>query len=43
MHHPLFPWWERVRVRGNNPNNGELNKFDPPLYKIYFNYNGSVK
>jgi len=39
-HFPL-PWRERVRVRGNNPNNIGSNQFDL-LYNINFNYNGSI-
>jgi hypothetical protein len=35
------PPGERVRVRGNNPNNSGSNKFDP-LYDINFDYNRSI-
>jgi len=40
-HSPL-PWRERVRVRGNNPNNSGSNKFDF-LYNVYFNYNRGIE
>ncbi|MEA2086743.1 MAG: hypothetical protein U9O91_01395 [Candidatus Caldatribacteriota bacterium] len=39
-HSPL-PWRERVRVRGNNPNNIGSNQFDL-IYNINFNYNRST-